>query len=146
MSNTNPYFNKDNKNLSQEALQTKLLNRLNSISDSYYCKNFDQPDYQTRCTCLHQFSSDIGEDNEEVRAKLVRLMEQYAGHNEEARQLVLHGIITNGFVRKTQSKRGAKFGPHYALPGISDVGGDGNLLLCINAIRWVFHVGRKKWS
>ena len=135
MSNANPYFDKDNKNLSQDALQTKLRDRLNTISDSNYCRNFDQPDYRTRCICLHQFSSEVSEENHEVRNKLVHLMTQYAGHNEEARQLVLHGIITNGFVWKSQSKQGARFGSHYLLPGISDVGGDGNLLVCANAIR-----------
>ena len=144
MVNVNPYFAKENKKLSHEAIQLKLKNRLNAISESQYCRNFDQADYETRCTCLHQFCEGNA-GNEDQRSKLLRLMSQYAGHNEEARQLVLHGLITNGFVRKKQCRRGTRSGPHYPLPGISNFEMNDVMLVCGNAIRWIFHVGRKKW-
>ena len=144
MVNVNPYFVKENKKLSHEAIQLKLKNRLDVISESRFCRNFDQPAYETRCTCLHQFwEGNAG--NEDQRSKLLKLMSQYAGHNEDARQLVLHGLITNGFVRKKQCRRGMRSGPHYPLPGISNLEMDDIMLVCGNAIRWIFHVGRKKW-
>ena len=147
--NKNPFFAKDNKHLGQLALEEKFLLHINLISNRPFCQNFDRVDYDTKCTCMHQLRDE--ETNLDRRDDLLRLLLQFNEQNEESRQIILHGIITNGFIRKDGMKRGEKSLPMFALPGVeaSDVGADNMIenkyLVCVNALRWIFFVGRKKW-
>ena len=143
--NKNPYFAKDNRLLSQDQIEEKLLAHIHLISDRPVGRNFDWVDYNTKFTCLHFFR-----DNEERQNQLLKLLLQYNGHNEESRQIIIHGIVTNGLIQKNNVRRGKKSQPMYALSGIIGAFPEDNdntlnsfHLVCVNALQWIFFIGRK---
>ena len=145
--NINPYFAKDNKKLSQVEIKEKIWNHIDLLGSREYCRNFDRVDYNTKCQCVRTHFSGIDRDVEK-RSSLFKLLEQYESNREAPRQIILHVIITTGFIRRYTLTRGTYSRPNFLLPGVKGVDGNGereDILVCVNGLRWLFYIGGKKW-
>ena len=135
----NPYTISRNKALSEDEIKENIYDFAYETTSIIPCKNLNS-NFQTTCRCMEVFSRDDG-----LMETLVVLLNRYERYSSKERQLLLHSIVTHGFIAKEKLKRGSYKDPVYLLTGVSSDNVE-NVKVCQNSLMNLFYIAPRAWK